>query len=61
MTTVLPFKVDADCSNSNVMQNFEISGWKDLDFTPRNLVKMICGKVNEKNKTHFLLYECLDA
>ena len=47
----------ADCSNSNVMHNFEAGGWKKLDFIPRNLVKMIGGNVNkgrnESTKTNF--------
>ena len=49
--------LDADCSNSNVMHNFEAGGWKKLDFIPRNLVKMIGGNVNkgrnESTKTNF--------
>ena len=49
--------LDADCSNSNVMHNFETGGWKKPDFIPRNLVKMIGGNVNkgrnESTKTNF--------
>ena len=39
--------LDVDCSNSNVMHNFETGGWKKPDFIPRNLVKMIGGNANK--------------
>ena len=49
--------LDADCSNSKVMHNFETGGWKKPEFNARNLVKMIGGNVNkgrnESTKTNF--------
>ena len=51
--------LDADCSNSNVKHNFKIDGWKDWDFSQRNLVKLSGGKLfcyekgrNERAKTN---------